>query len=142
MTDQTSLLQGTVRSLFDYCSGCDLPVKDVAAAVSKKLGRTYVYTRASIKEAVETIFPGVIHTSKIAGNQRNGKDTRSSMYLLTLLYHFYAFDMHLLCLLWCVVANENGATVSPYFGDISCLSFAERLTSTLLIIIICHFLHV
>lgn len=73
LTDQSSLLQGTVRSLFDYCSGCDLPVKDVAAAVSKKLGRTYVYTRASIKEAVETIFPGVIHTSKITGNQRNGK---------------------------------------------------------------------
>lgn len=66
-------------------------MKDVAAAVSKKLGRTYVYTRASIKEAVETMFPGVIHTSKITGNQRNGKDTRSSMYLLTLLYHFYAF---------------------------------------------------
>ena len=130
-----------MRSVFYYCSGCDLPVKDVAAAVSKKLERTYVYTRASIKEAVEAIFPCVIHTSKITGNERNGKDTRSSMYLLTLLYHFYAFCMHLLCLLWCVVDNENRATVSPYFGDISCLSFAERLTSTL-IIIISHFLHV
>ena len=131
-----------MRSLFDYCSSCDLPVKDVAAAVSKKLGRTYVYTRASIKEAVGTIFASVIHTSKITGNQRNGKDTRSSMYLLTLLYHFYAFYMHLLCLLWYVVDYENRATVSPYSGDTSYLSFAERLTSTLLIIIICHFLHV
>lgn len=61
------------------------------------------------------------------------------MYLLTLLYHFYAFYMHLLCLLWYVVDNENRATVSPYSGDISYLGFAERLTSTLLIIIICHF---
>ena len=73
LTDQSSLLQDTVRSLFDYCSRCDLPVKDVAAGISKKLGRTYLYTRASIKEAVETIFPGVIHTSKISIGPQHSK---------------------------------------------------------------------
>lgn len=72
-----------MQLLFEYCSGSDTPVRDAAAAISKKIGRAY--SRASIKEAVKRLFPGVHHSSITTGNQRNGKDTRSPMYLFGLL---------------------------------------------------------